>query len=186
MINRDFYDTIKKHVSEKRWQHTLGVVSEAKRLARLYGASEAKAEMAAFFHDFCRNFPVDIMNGYIKQIGLESYYLNNIALAHGRVAAELMLRDYKIVDEDILNAVSYHTTGRAGMSLLEKIIFVADAIEPERDYKGVDQMRDLAFVDLNETCIFGLEKSLEFVKTKGAYVHPDTISAINYLKKYKP
>lgn len=183
MINQDIYDTIKKHVSEKRWSHTLGVVSEAIRLAKFYGVSEEKAETAAFFHDFCRNFPVDILNGYIKNIGLENYYLDNVALAHGKVAAELMLRDYGIFDEEILNAVKYHTTGRPAMSVLEKIIFVADAIEPGRDYGGVQQMRELACTDLDSACVFGLRKSLEFIKTKGSYIHPDTIGALNYLKR---
>lgn len=183
MINRDVYDTIKKLVSDNRWTHTLGVVAEAKKLAKCYGISEDQAETAAFFHDFCRNFPVDILNGFIKQIGLEDYYLNNVALSHGKVAAALMLRDYHIQNQDILNAVAYHTTGRADMSVLEKVIFVADAIEPGRDYNGVEHMRRLATIDLEGTCIFGLEKSLEFVRAKGSFIHPDTISALNYLTK---
>lgn len=182
LISQDNYDTIKKHMSNMRWIHTLGVVSEAKKLAKHYGSSEDQAETAAFFHDFCRNFPVDILNGYIRNIGLEDYYLNNVALSHGKVAAELMVRDYGILNQDIVNAVSYHTTGRADMSVLEKIIFVADAIEPRRDYHGVKEMRRLASIDLNQTCIYGLEKSLEFVTAKGSYIHPDTINALNYLK----
>lgn len=182
LIKQEIYDTIKKHVSEKRWHHTLGVVSEAIRLAGRYGVSEEKAEIAAFFHDFCRNFPVGILNGYIKNMGLEDYYLDNVSLAHGKVAAEIMASDYAISDQDVLNAVSYHTTGRAGMSSLEKVLFVADAIEPEREYTGVDVMRKLADTDLDRTCLYGLEKSLSFVKATGAYIHPDTIGALEYLK----
>ena len=68
---------------------------------------------------------------------------------HGKIAAEVMKRDWGIKDEDVINAVKNHTTGRQGMSLLEKIIFVADAIEPSRDYPGVDKLRELAFKDLD-------------------------------------
>ena len=90
---------------------------------------------------------------------------------------------YGIVDEDILNAVSYHTTGRAGMSKLEKIIFLADAIEPGRNYPTVEEIRKLAYIDLNKACISSLERTVEYIKGIGEYLDPDTINAINDLKE---
>ncbi len=128
---------IEKHLSEKRRVHTEGVRKTAVELARLYGADEKKAETAALFHDMYRGLSAEILNGYVKQLGLDDKYLNNCNLAHGKIAAVAMQEDFGIQDPDILNAVSYHTTGRPGMSKLEKIIYIADAIEPNRDYPGV-------------------------------------------------
>ena len=94
-----------------------------------------------------------------------------------------MERDFGIRDRDIINAVSYHTTGRAGMSLLEKVIFIADAIEPGRDYPGVDDLRRLAYVDLDKACLLSLTRTAEFVREQGIYLDDDTLAAKEYLEK---
>ena len=93
-------------------------------------------------NDMYRGVSEDVLNYYIKHLDLDKKYLNNCNLAHSKIAAIIMKRDYGIEDEDIINAVSYHTTGRPGMSLLEKIIYIADAIEPNRNYPGVDALRE--------------------------------------------
>ena len=126
---------IEKNFSEKRKVHTEGVRRTAIALAEKYGADVEKAELAALFHDMYRGVSEDVLNYYIKHLDLDKKYLNNCNLAHSKIAAIIMKRDYGIEDEDIINAVSYHTTGRPGMSLLEKIIYIADAIEPNRNYR---------------------------------------------------
>jgi len=102
----------------------------AVKLAEKYGEDPSKAETAALFHDMYRGVSVDVLNYYVKHLGLDEKYINNANLAHGKIAAIIMERDYHITDPDIIHAVSFHTTGRAGMSKLEKIIYIADAIEP--------------------------------------------------------
>jgi predicted HD superfamily hydrolase involved in NAD metabolism len=173
---------IESHMTEKRRIHTYAVADEAKRLARRYGEDMEKAEIAALFHDFFRGIPLKELNGYVKESGLGSVYLNNANLAHSKVAAFVMERDFNIQDRDIINAVSFHTTGRAGMSGLEKIIYLADAIEPNRSYPGVGRIRELAYEDLDRACFESLERSIEYVKQKGQYLDRDTVLARDNLR----
>ena len=99
------------------------------------------------------------------------------------VGAEVAKREYKIKDEDILNAIRYHTTGRAGMSVLEKIVFIADYIEPNREqFEGLDEARRLAYLDLDMAMRFILEQTIEFVKERGRLLHPLSLEALEYYK----
>lgn len=175
-------DYIEKNLSEKRRIHTEGVRKTAIELAKLYGADEKKAEEAALFHDMYRGLSAEILNGYVKQLGLDDKYLNNCNLAHGKIAAVAMRDDFDIQDPDILNAVSYHTTGRPGMSKLEKIIYIADAIEPNRDYPGVEQLRKAAFQDLDKACLMSLSNTIDFVTSKGNFLDEETILAKEYFE----
>lgn len=168
---------IEKNLSEKRKNHTYGVAETAERLAERYGADKEKARTAALFHDMFRSTSGDILNMYVRQLGLDSVYLDNPNLAHGPVAAVIMERDYGISDPDMINAVRYHTTGRADMSLLEKILYLADAIEPQRVYPGVEQARKLAEESLDRACLFSMERSITYIKERGLFLHEDTINA---------
>ena len=174
---------IEKNFSEKRKVHTEGVRVTAMHLAEKYGADVKKAETAALFHDMFRGMSVDIINYYVKNLELDSKYMNNCNLAHGKIAAIIMEREFDIHDRDILNAVSFHTTGRAGMSKLEKIIYIADAIEPNRSYPGVDSLRALAEEDLDKACLASLTHTIDFVKSQGNYLDEDTIRAKEDLEK---
>ncbi len=174
---------IEKNLSEKSRTHTYGVVETAKKLAEKYGADREKAAAAALFHDMFRSTPAEVLNMYVRQLGLDSVYLDNPNLSHGPIAAVIMQRDYEITDPDLLNAVRYHTTGRAGMSLLEKIIYLADAIEPGRNYPGADKARQLADRSLDEACLCAMERSIQYIKERGLFLHEDTINARNDLKK---
>ena len=122
------------------------------------------------------------LNYYVKHLGLDSKYLNNCNLAHGKIAAIIMQRDFEIEDPDILNAVSYHTTGRPGMSLLEKIIYIADAVEPNRSYPGVEALRKEAYIDLDKACLMSLSSTIDFVRSSGKYLDEETILAKEYLE----
>ena len=180
---------IERNFSEKRRIHTYAVRDLAISLAEHYGADAKKAEIAALFHDFYRGVSEAALNAYVRQMELPKRYLDNCNLAHGKIAAIIMKRDYGIEDEDIINAVSYHTTGRTGMSKLEKIIYLADAIEPNRQYPGVDDIRKLAYVDLNEACLLSVNHSIDFIREKGVFLDEDTLEAqaflINEIKKEK-
>lgn len=178
-------DYIEKNLSEKRKRHTYGVRDTALELATLYGVDLEKAEIAALFHDMFKEISEKEMNNYVKQLNLDSKYLNNKNLAHSKVAAIIMAKDYEITDEDILNAVSYHTTGRSNMSQLEKIIFLADAIEPNRNYPAVSEIRKVAFANLNEACILTLSKTIDYISSQNLFLDEDTVKARNYLKELK-
>ena len=94
-----------------------------------------------------------------------------------------MERDFDVKDPDIINAVSFHTTGRAGMSTLEKVVYLADAIEPNRVYPGVDELRREADEDLDKACLLSLKNTADFVRSAGKYLDEDTLHAKDYLEK---
>lgn len=171
---------IEKNFSEKRKIHTAGVRECAMRLADKYGADREKAEIAALFHDMFRGVSADALNYYVKHLGLDKKYLNNPNLAHGKIAAVIMERDYGISDEDILNAVSYHTTGRPEMSVLEKIIYIADAVEPSRNYPGVEELRKAVEKNLDEACLMSLSRTIDYVESQGNFLDTDTLDARDY------
>lgn len=174
---------IEKNLSNKRRIHTYGVAEEAVKLAKRYGEDPEKAEMAALFHDIFRGYPAQVLNEYILEAGLQSDLLDNCNLAHGKVAAIVMAQEFHVSDEDLLNAVRYHTTGRANMSLLEKIIYLADAIEPSRSYPGVDSLRKLAYENLDEACLQCLDHTIAYLAENDCYLDQDTVRAKDCLIK---
>lgn len=180
-MNEDSINSyIQKHLPEKRIRHIQGVRQTAVRLARKYGADEEKANTAALFHDMFRSLSPDELSFWIERLGLDARYRGNVNLAHGKIAAAVMKQDYGVEDEDIINAVSYHTTGRAGMSLLEKIVFIADAIEPGRSYPGVEELRTAAEEDLDRACLLSLSKTVDYIRAQGIYLDEDTLRARDY------
>ncbi len=176
---------IEKNLSEKRKRHIYAVKETALKLASKYGGDLEKTELAALFHDMFRELSEQDMNRYVEQFHLDPRYLNNRNLAHGKVTAAIMEKEYGIKDKDILNAVRYHTTGRARMSQLEKIIYLADAIEPNRDYPGVEELRKAAFENLDEACMLSLTRTIDYVRSQHSYLDEDTIKARDYLKELK-
>lgn len=180
---KEIIEYIEKNLKPHRLEHTYSVASEAVKLAERYGADVDKAELAALFHDMFRSTPVQVLDMYVRQLGLPKRIIDNPNLSHGKIAAAVMKKDYGIEDEDIINAVAYHTTGRAGMSKLEKIIFLADAIEPGRNYPTVEETRSMAYVDLDRACISSLERTVEYIREIGEYLDPDTLNALGDLKE---
>lgn len=177
------YNYIERHSSEGRKEHIQGVVDTADVLAQRFGADRAKAKLAALCHDLFRGIKDEALNVYVNQLGLPKRYLNNGNLAHGKIAAAMMTREFGIDDEDVLNAVRYHTTGRAGMSLLEKVIFLADSIEPGRSYPGVDEIRKIAETDLDQACLMCLERTIDYINKKGFFLDSDTLDARDWFLK---
>ena len=95
----------------------------------------------------------------------------------------MIQRDYNITEQDIINAVSYHTTGRENMSLLEKIIYIADAIEPSRNYPGVDNIRRVVEENLDKACLMSLSHTIDYVSSEGNYLDEDTLHAKEYFEE---
>ena len=174
---------VREQLPDRRWNHTLGVMESAVSLAKRYGADPDKAELAALCHDMCKKWPDDQMNLFIREHGMDPKLIDHNNLSHSK-AAEVVARErLGIRDEDILNAISYHTTGRAGMSLLEKIIFLADSIEPARDFPEVAKLRELAYEDIDKACLFSLERTRQYVLDRGMELDEDTDRAAEWFRQ---
>lgn len=168
-----------------RYQHSLGVCSEAVKLAELYGIDHDKAYFAGLLHDCAKGCNKEEQLGLCEKFGVE---LDEITLAcpaviHAPLGAEIARREFGIKDEEILDAIRYHTVARAGMTELDKIVYIADMIEPMRDYDGVDELRGLAYKDLNKAMLEALKQSIRFNLDKNAVIHPNTLEAWNDILK---
>lgn len=173
----------KEELSPKRFGHVLSVAEEAKKLAVIYQASPEDAELAALFHDCCRDWSLEQMNRAVLEWDLDQRLLNRPQLSHSKIAAELMRRTYQITQSDLINAVRYHTTGREGMTKLEKIIYLADAIEPHRSFPGVENIRKLALEDLDQACLYAMEHTISYLESRCQDLDQETIRARDDLKR---
>lgn len=180
-LKANAYEYICHHLKESRLKHTDNVAAEAVKLADRYDVCREKAELAALLHDCAKCLSIEEMNAYVEKLKLPASYANNSNLSHAKIG-EHIARNMGITDVDILNAIAFHTTGRAGMSMLEKIIFIADAIEPRRSYQDVDEIRRLAYEDIDRACAASLNKTIDFVRSKEEYLDEDTVSALEDLK----
>ena len=175
---------LKERLLEKRYIHSLNVADSARELARKYGADEEKAYFAGLVHDIMKNASEEEQLQIMEKGGiiLSRTEKINKKLWHA-MAGECYLRLEKgIDDEDILNAVRYHTTGRAGMSLLEKVVYIADYISVERDYDDVDVMRDLSLnKGLDEAALYALKFSFKSLSKKEKLIHTDSVEYYNEL-----
>ncbi|WP_077214045.1 bis(5'-nucleosyl)-tetraphosphatase (symmetrical) YqeK [Bacillus dakarensis] len=173
---------VKPQLTDHRYQHTIGVMETAIILAKKYGADEKKAETAAIFHDYAKFKPKEEMKKLIIDEKMPAVLLDyNSELWHAPVGAFLVEKVVGIKDEDILDAIRYHTSGRKGMSLLEKVIYLADYIEPGRHFPGVDEVRKLAQEDLNLALIKAVQNTIIFLMKKNQAVFPETFEAYNDL-----
>lgn len=174
---------VKEYLSEERFDHTLGVVEEAQKLSLRYGADPEKAELAALLHDLGKANDIDMLLKIESEfdIILKEKLQKHGALYHATVSRKLAFERYNIEDQDLLNAIRYHTTGRAHMSLLEKIIYIADCIEPSRCFSGVEELRVAAYQDLDRAMLISLENTIGHVIANGLILHEDTVRARNFL-----
>lgn len=181
--NEEILEYLKENLKESRYEHTLGVVKTAKALAKINGVEEEKAELAALIHDSAKNMHINSMKKMLEENFEQIDYIEEKTpqLLHGKVAAIIGKNIMGIEDEEILSAAAYHTTGKGNMTLLEKIIYIADYIEPNRVYPGVEELRKLTFEDLDKGVIVGLNNTINYILKQGGLIHPNTIEARNYL-----
>ena len=179
---------IRERIGEKRFLHTLRVRDTALELAKIHGVDQEKAEVAGFLHDCAkiRDYEKLMKAAKENKLLLTKEMLKAPQIIHSYLGA-IYARDlYGIEDEEILNAISYHTTGRANMSDLEKIIFLADYIEPMRNFDGVERARELAREDLDAAMYFALNNTLKFLVDHDTYIVPTTVTARNFYKELNP
>lgn len=179
---------VREGMSDKRFRHTLGVRYEAVRLADLHGIPLQKAQMAAMLHDCAKDLPLADMQELSKAAGIsDSGLLSSPALLHGPAGAYLAKTKFHVTDEDVLNAIRSHTVGRAGMSPLETLIFVADATEPGREsYAGLDRLRKLSEMDLCAAALLALNLTRDYLRQKKKPFDPISLQTAAWLTTAVP
>ena len=177
---------VKKTQDKKRFEHTLGVTYTAACLAMCYDIDTERAETAGLLHDCAKCLSNDKKVSLCKKQSIEINMTEakNPFLLHAKAGAYLAEYKYGIRDEDILNAVRYHTTGRPGMSTLEKIVFIADYIEPGRTHSArLPELRKLAFQDLDKALIEILKDTLSYLDGAQNDIDPMTQKTYDYYRK---
>lgn len=180
---RDLRCVALSYLKGKRVPHVLGTEQEAVRLAERYGADVGKAQTAALLHDCTKKLDMEEQLALCRHYGIELDELEKKALKllHARTGAAIA-RDVFGVDDEIYSAIRWHTTGRAGMTLLEKVIYLADYIEPSRDFPGVEALRRVCYEDLDRGLLMGLEMTVREMEEMGNPVHRATLEARDALK----
>ena len=168
----------------KRIAHVRGTEAEAVRLALRWGADAEKARRAAILHDCTKYYSLEEHLALCRRYGLPLDSLERTAekLLHAKTGA-LLARHMFGQDDEIYCAIFYHTTGRAGMSLLEKVLYMADYIEPNRDFPEVEALRGLAYTDLDRAVAMGALLSIREMEEMGRSVHRNTLDAYDYYQK---
>ena len=184
------YNSIEEYLSKtlsvKRFNHSKGTAKTAKELAILYKEDSEKAYLAGLVHDCTREIDIKIQIEMLEALGIEvdEITLTTKELLHAITAEYLMINQFNIYDKEVISAVKYHTTGRENMTLLEKILFLADVIEPSRSFPGIDYIRQLAKSNIDEALLEAFESSIKFLLYKRQMIHPSTFLARNYILKH--
>ncbi|MDL2219542.1 bis(5'-nucleosyl)-tetraphosphatase (symmetrical) YqeK, partial [Ruminococcaceae bacterium OttesenSCG-928-O06] len=174
----------KQTLSDKRYRHTQGVVAQAKALAQRWGADAEKAQLAAWLHDIAKERSRAELLQLVEQGGIMSGSLQARPLPvwHGPCGAEVA-RQLGVQDEEVLSAIACHTTGKAGMSRLDKVVLLADAISEDRCWPGVEALRRLAYEDLDEAVVLALESTLQNLQKQGETPDGETQKALRDLRR---
>lgn len=171
------------NIGEERYLHSLRVLETATRLAKKYKVDINQAQTAAILHD-CAKFKdrINLLKMASKfDIIIDNVMNHDMELIHGPLGAKIAELEYDVEDIEVINAIRYHTTGRENMTMLDKIIYISDYIEPRRNFKGVEKVRQLAFIDIDSSVLLAIEDTIRFLIEKGRVIHLDTINARNDL-----
>ncbi|AVQ27898.1 MULTISPECIES: bis(5'-nucleosyl)-tetraphosphatase (symmetrical) YqeK [Fusobacterium] len=182
-------DRVRKRMREKRYIHTLGVEEKAVELAEKYGADIEKCRIAAILHDVAKEMQIDKMKdicqkNFSEELSKEDMEINEIL--HGFAGCIIARDEFGITDEDILNGIKYHTVGKRGLSLLGRIIYIADGIEKNRDYPAVDEIRREVEKDLDKGIILEIDRKVEYLTERKGKIHKNTVEMREWLKKKQP
>lgn len=176
-----FKPILKSRLSEQRYFHSLCVADEAKRLALRYGGDPEQAYLAGLLHDITKNAPAEEHLKIFAEFGI---MLNDVEkkakkLWHAMSGAEYVRHILRIEDEAVIDAIRYHTTAKAGMSHLAKLLYLADFTSADRDYDDVDVIRRLVDESLEQAFLYALQYSIKDLVENGRAVHHDTVEAYN-------
>ena len=175
---------LQRRLKKGRFAHSIGVANTAVKLAKRFGVDETKAYIAGLLHDCAREFENDDLPAQAEARGI---FIGEVEramplLLHAYISAKMISEVYGVNDAEISQAIWRHTVGARDMTKLDKIIYFADMIEPNRNYPGVEELRNLAeTADLDEIMLTAFSESIIFVVQKNSLVHPDTVAARNFL-----
>lgn len=179
-----YLELLEIRLKKSRFNHTLGVVETSAKMARFYGIDSIATMTAAALHDYAKNLSASELLTYATEKGLEidSVMCASSELLHGAVGAAMVREELGIENLEILNAIAYHTVGRKQMSQMEKIVYLADAIEPGRsEYPGLEDLRELAFENLDAGVLASVTSTLNYVLECGLAIHPNSVDLYNEL-----
>lgn len=181
--DKQYLEILRARLRPDRFEHSLCVAAEAYRLAQRCGADPDKAYTAGLLHDIMKNTKPQLQLQILKDfdILLDAVEQGSPKLWHARSGAVYVQKVLGVEDEEILTAIRYHTTGRAGMGLLEKVLFLADFTSADRVYDDVDVMRRLVDEDMEQAMRYALGYTVRDLAKKGAPIHPDTVELYNEL-----
>ncbi|MDK2856197.1 MAG: hypothetical protein PWQ86_1410 [Bacillota bacterium] len=183
MIWEDLVAKLAERLSPERLKHSLGVAEAGVRLARRWGANEEQARLAGLLHDCAKGLSPDELLQWALAFGIVGNDIERACpdLLHGPVGALIAWKEYGVMDAAVLSAIRLHTLGGEGMNLLERIIYLADYIEPGRAFPGVEELRALAEQDLDRALLRAMEGTIRYVLQRGLLLHPQTVRARNSL-----
>lgn len=176
-INQD----AKQMLSEKRYQHSIGVMKKAEQLAKKYGVDIQKAKLVGLAHDIAKEMSKEEMLKYVEKrhIDVDEYEAENIGLLHAKIGADFCREKYGF-SEDMQKAIEYHTTGKPGMDDLAKIVFIADKTEEGRTHVDFARVTEKEEEGINPLLLYILNNSIIHIIEKGKTMHPDTVITRNY------
>lgn len=177
-------EIIAKVLPRERLEHSFRVTEVSLELAEIYGVRAKDAKLAALLHDYAKHHPKDELKSWILNSSLPKNLLfYHSAIWHGPVGALMIKQKYAVNQRDVLNAIYCHTTGKENMSTLDKILFVADYIEPERDIPDIDEIRKVAKEDLDVATYLILKNTIKYLISKKHTIYPSTFYAYNELSE---
>lgn len=176
----ELVDLVKDELSPSRFKHVLRVEETAIDLAKVYDVNKEKVSIAALLHDYAKERSNSFMKEIVIKNDLDLDMLGyGPSICHGPVAAEIAKKQFKVKDEDILNAIFYHTFGRANMSDVEKVVFIADFTEPKRDFKEADEAREKAQKSLDSTIAYIASHTIVKLASEGKVIYPKALDTYN-------
>lgn len=179
----DYIKILTTKLTPKRLSHSIGVSQTASVLAQKYGAQSEQARLAGLLHDCARGLSNNILLQMARSFGIvvSDVEIANPALLHAPVGACLAKTEFGIMDEQVLQAIKWHTTGGPDMTVLDKVVFLADYIEPNRSFPGVDRIRKIAEVDLDQAVLATFDQTLQFVIAQGGLIHTASVEGRNFM-----
>lgn len=187
MNKKEMQSKLRKALKKKRFEHSLGVRDEAARMAERFGADTEKAYIAGLLHDCAKCLKPEEEKDLITRYGYEPDEMTRLChpVLHAPLGALIARHEYGVEDEEILDAIRYHTVARADMTLLDKIVYIADVTEPNRDYDGVELIRRLAAKNIDDAYREAVRQALTHNIKKETIIHPNTLDAWNEICRKK-
>lgn len=183
MNYQDIVEDLKKNLTSRRFIHSQGVSAAAVDLAIRYSVDCDKARLAGILHDCAREIPTDSLIIEVTKRNIKVCQVERLepVLLHAPLGAILAREKYGVYDTEILSAIETHTVGGPMMDDLAKIIYLADFIEPNRTFHGVDELRLIAQEDLDKAVLAAYDHTIAYIIKKGGLIHPATIEGRNYI-----